>query len=434
MRTQTTCRIALIAGVAALATACAPNSDPDADQGPEDSGQETNLVVWGWTAADGDPLSNQIFSVFEEQNPGITVEYLSYPADSYETTLVTGMAAAGGPDVVQLQAYGFLQKHVEAGSLMELNPSNVAELSQFTDVALDGARGYKDQLVYGVPFAIQTVHIFYNKGLFAEHGLGIPTTWEEFFNAAEKLKAAGVAPIAWNFVDTWQTPALHEVFGNGTYGGGPFQDRLMAGETDFADPAYAASLKVLQDLVPYLPEGYTAMGYDEAFTLFTSGQAAMIPTGIWEVSRLRETATGIDIGLFAAPLAAGSTLPAPVTVTYVDGSFGISNSSRHKEAALKLVNWMATAEFGQLWSDVMGQFSARPDVEAGDDPLLVEALEASVASPSPYLCYAKLNEGTPSCSTLVTENVQQLMLGHVTAEEAAANIQRGIEQWFTPAG
>lgn len=419
--------VALMALIPATA-ACSPSSG--GAQAVTKSSESAKLVVWGWTAP-ADEINAKIFSVYEKSHPGVTVEYRTYLADTYEQTLALGLAGSKGPDVVQLQAYGILQKHVEAGTLLPLDDSNVPTLSSFGKLVLDGARGAKDGKVYGVPFAIQTAHIFYNKAIFEKFGLSVPTTWDQFITICQKLKDAKVTPLAWNFKDTWETPLYQEIFGASIYGAGGFQDRFMAGGTKLTDPAYVASINVLNDLKPYLPSGFSALGYSDATTLFASGKAAMIPDGIWNVTAFKKTSPDMKIGLFPAPPGPNAAMDKPVTTTYVDGSFGVSKKSLNRAQALKLVNWMTTKEFGQLYSDVLGQLSAVPGVVA-KDPLLQEAQKLADDSPSPYLCYSKLNNGSPACDQLMSENIQKMLLGSMTATQVAQNVQRGLDQWFKP--
>lgn len=414
----------------------APSTDGAAPATADATANATNaepvkLVVWGWLGGSADDINSKILSVFTNEHPNISVEYRAFPADSYETVLSTGLAGADGPDVAQLQAYGILQKHIDAGRLLEVNDQNVPGLSQFGTIVLDGARSTANGKVYGVPFAIQTADIFYNKKIFADNGLQEPKTWADFVKICDALKAKGIIPLGWNFKDTWETPLYQEIFGAAVYGSTDFQDKFLSGQAKLTDAPYVAGLKVLEDLVPYLPKDFTALNYADATTLFASGKAAMLPDGIWNVVQFRQANPDLDIGMFPAPPAAGGALDHAVTTTYVDGSFGVNVAGRHPDASLELLNWMSTKEFGNLFSSVLGQLSAVPGTEPAD-PLLKLALQFSQDAPNPYMCYAHLNGGTPACDQLMGENVQQILLGKETPEQAAANIQRGLDQWFKP--
>src|SRR5690606_24192947 len=53
-----------------------------------------------------------------------------------------------------------------------------------------------DGKVYGVPEIMHSDGLVYNKTLFAQMGLQVPETWEEFVELCELLKREGMIPIA----------------------------------------------------------------------------------------------------------------------------------------------------------------------------------------------------------------------------------------------
>ena len=60
---------------------------------------------------------------------------------------------------------------------------------------------------YGVPYNFGLVGFWYNKDLFAQAGITEPpATWEEFLADVQKLKDAGITPIALAGGDKW--PAM----------------------------------------------------------------------------------------------------------------------------------------------------------------------------------------------------------------------------------
>ena len=189
----------LAAGALTVSTlvlaACAPSAGPAGAEG-----DDSTITVWGWRQEDAKTY-DKIFAAFEKEHPGVTVEYVPYLNTEYDTILSTGLKDASGPDVAQLRSYGLLQPLVESGDLVALD-DEVSELADFSPSVLDGARGVSDGAVYGVPFAIQTLHVIYNKAVFDELGLEEPTTWDEMTSAFDEIKASGVTPLANTVTDT----------------------------------------------------------------------------------------------------------------------------------------------------------------------------------------------------------------------------------------
>ena len=57
--------------------------------------------------------------------------------------------------------------------------------------------------LWALPADVAAVVLWYNREIFAEHGVGPPATYAEFVATCEKLKAAGVTPLALGNSDCW---------------------------------------------------------------------------------------------------------------------------------------------------------------------------------------------------------------------------------------
>jgi raffinose/stachyose/melibiose transport system substrate-binding protein len=393
-----------------------------------DDREDVTITVWSWRTEDEDAY-NRIFEVYEDQNPHVTVEFIPYVNTDYNNVLATGLTGSGGPDVAQLRAYGGLQPLVEAGQLVPLD-GEIGSLNGFSDELLDGARGVEDGRVYGAPFGIQTIVAFYNRGIFDEHGLSEPETWDEFIEVLETLDAADVTPIANGGGDDWMLPIVHEGVGAARYGANEFREAVLAGETDFTDPDYVASIQVIEELLPYFPDQAIGVSYNDSRSLFAAERAALFIGGSFEVGFWESDAPDVEVGAFRIPAAPGSPSDA-VTPGWVDGSYGVNASSENQEEAIRLVDWMGSEEFGQLFVDEIQQLSAVPGLTPQNE-LLAQIADLYEESPSAYLLLTDFRYGDPWGTEMMGQGVQEIMLGDSSAEDVAANLQRGIEQWFTP--
>lgn len=269
---------AVLAVVGALSlAACAPGTGGVSGDG---GGSDVTLSVWSWRTEDRQGYE-KIFDVYEKKHPGVTIKFRAIKNTQYETVLRNALSKSAVPDVAQLKPYGGLQPLVAGNYLVPLKGK--VDFSGWSQDVLAGARGQKDGKIYGVPFGIQTLQVFYNKKVFAEHGISVPKTWQQMVNASKKLKKAGVTPFAVGGKDTWILPMVHETFGASRYGGEKFVQKVRSGETKFTDSDYVASMKLLEQLKPYFPEDVAAVPYTDSQVLFTSGQAAMFPGGAFEL-------------------------------------------------------------------------------------------------------------------------------------------------------
>jgi len=426
MRRRILASAALLAGSALLLSACAPSGSSGGEQA---SGDDVTLKVWSWRTEDVEAY-NTIFDVFEEENPGITVEFEAFQNTEYNQILTTGLAGSDGPDVPMVRAYGQLQPNIEAGQLEPID-GDVDGLDAIAPSVIAGAKGKADGKTYAVPLATQTLQMFYNKQIFKDQGLEVPTTWAEFIDVQEKLLAAGITPMALGAKDDWILPIFADIVGSARYGGSEFEQKVLSGETDFNDPDYVASLGIITELQKYLTPDVVGVSYTDSQIQFTSGQAAQFPGGSFEIATFRNQAPDLEFGSYQVPVPDGAVLDAPVSPAYADGNFAINAKSKNKEAALELLNWLATPEFGQLVADELNQFSAIPGVEY-EDAVMKEAWANAEAGQAPYLLLVDFRYGEPLGTAVLGAEVQKMFLGQVDAAGAAAALQTGISQWFTP--
>ena len=275
--------------------------------------------------------------------------------------------------------------------------------------------------------------LFYDKKLFSENGVEVPTTWDDFIAANETFLAKGITPLAVGAKDDWTLPIVHEVLAAPRFGGNRFQDSVESGATDFTDPDWVASVGVLGDLEKYMPKSVTGVAVTDAMTLFSSGKAAMYPGGSFDLATLQSANPEMDLGVFQVPPPPGSPSGSTATTAgWADGNFAVNAKSPRKEAATELVQWMATPEFGQMVADEIKQISAVPGVTYSD-PVLADVASDLDDSGSSYLLLTDFRYGSPSGTDLLGKGVQELFLGSKDAKAVSADLNEGVMSWFTPA-
>ncbi|GAA3931877.1 ABC transporter substrate-binding protein [Microbacterium soli] len=416
--------------LAALAlSACAPSTGGSTGTDAEGD-EDVTLTVWSWRTEDAD-VYNAIFDVFEEANPGITIDLQTFKNSEYTQILTTGLTgtSSSGPDVVQVQAYNRIQPFIEGGNLVPIEDI-VDGLDNIDPAALEASLGREDGKIYGVPFATQAIQMFYNKGIFDELGLDEPTTWAEFIDVNEALADGGYTPIAVGAKDDWTLPIVHSALATTAFGGDVFGDEVRSGEKDFTDPGFVQSIQVMKDLQPYMPADVTGVAYTDAQTLFIAEQAGMFPGGSFEINFFTTQNPDLELGMFPVPPVDGSSMSEGVVTGYQDGAFAINAASAKQEAAAKLLSWMTTTEFGQLFTDQTAQPSPVLGVSASD-PLLKEILDTYNANPQKYLLYTDFRWGTPAASEIFNPGLQSLLLGDLSAADLAQQVTDGVSQWLT---
>ena len=132
------------------------------------------VTVWSWRSQDA-PLWQQVQKNLQAQGQNITINYTSKVATQYDAVLQTAMTGGKGPDVFYGRAGVGTVKYAVADLIAPLNGK--VDFSKVNRATLPST-AYKGKY-YGVPFATQTIAIFYNKTIFNQYHLSVPTTWEQ---------------------------------------------------------------------------------------------------------------------------------------------------------------------------------------------------------------------------------------------------------------
>jgi raffinose/stachyose/melibiose transport system substrate-binding protein len=215
--------------------------------------------------------------MFTRDNSGICFAFQGFEPQNYGTALSTALAAGRGPDVIHIRAYGGLEQFSKAGYLEPLSPQTVPELANYTPSALASVTDRSDRKPYAVPFASQTLGIFYNRDVLSRNGVQPPETWDQLIAACKALKDKGVIPLA----NGMATAFMAEIFTAALtlpLHGKAFNDDLVAGKATFEDPRYVGALAKLLELREYMPTGFTGIDYPTMQQLFLSGRAGRMVT------------------------------------------------------------------------------------------------------------------------------------------------------------
>ena len=387
--------------------------------------RKVSLTFWSWRTEDIQAYEGFI-KQFNRKHPEITVEFIPYKNTEYNTILSTALQGGSGPDIIQLRAYGGMEALANAGYLLALD-GKVPELKSFGLDVLLGATSRRDGKIYGVPFAIQSVQVLYNKQIFKELGLQTPKTWNELLQTAQKLNAAGYIAFANGTKDAWTLETLFGGVAPTFYGGPDYYDQLVKGETNFEDARLHHTLEKMLELKPYLPDNFTGVSYTDMQMMFAQKLAGMFVAGSYELGTMAQMNPDLEIGAFVVP---GATATAPkFNSTYVDGSYGINAGTKQQEAALTFLRFLATKEYGQLFTDTLQQISAVPGITA-KNAALNEVI--TTMKPTPFLMLTGFRYGTPSGSTLLQNELQALFAGAQTIEQTLNKIQVGVATWYEP--
>lgn len=271
-------RVAAAAGALCLAlTACGSGDGTDPDIGAEDveaaleEGGE--ITVWAW-----EPTLEQVAEDFEQAHPGVTVEVENVgTGDDQYTALQNALSAGSGlPDVAHIE-YFALGQFTIAGNLVDLAPLGAAELEgDYTPGPWEAVQG-EESAIHGLPMDSGPIALFYNQDVFDELDVEVPTTWEEYVEAAREIQEAD--PDVYVAADNGDAGAT--TTGIWQASGQPYQVEGEEVTVDFTDEGAARYVDTWQRLIDdelLLP---VTSWSDEWYQALGDGSVATLVTGAW---------------------------------------------------------------------------------------------------------------------------------------------------------
>jgi ABC-type sugar transport system, periplasmic component len=242
------------------------------------------MHLWPATGAPGQhQVVNEIIAEYQAENPNVVIKQEVLDNERYKAKMKVISAVNELPDVGMTWAAGYLQPFVEGKlftPLDELLPSDLK--ASFVAGTLDAYR--VDNHIYALPLEFNVAPIYYNKKIFAQYGLKIPTTYDEFLQIVATLAANGVEPIALGNKDRW-TGSLWYMYLADRIAGTQTLANAIRGTASFTDPGLVEAAKRIRDLVDMnaFNKGFNGLSNDEVKADFISGGAAMYLIGTWEL-------------------------------------------------------------------------------------------------------------------------------------------------------
>ena len=120
---------------------------------------------------------------------------------------------------------------------------------------------------------------------------------------------------------------------------------------------------------------------------------------------------------------------------HTDIAMGVNSKSKNKADAQVFLNWLASKEFADLYTNkVTGFFSLSNHAIDVKNPVAKEMIGWRKQCKSTIRLNAQImSRGTPSMENEFWNVNSQVMNGKMAPKDAAAQIQNGFAKWYTPA-
>lgn len=370
-----------------------------------------------------------LIEAYTTLNPHVTIEVETHPGGTEGDNLVKTRLATG--EMSDIFYYN-------SGSLLQaLNPTEtIVDLAgePFLDNIVEAylPTVSSGDAVFGVPTEGSLGGgILYNKKIYADLGLSVPRTWEEFAANNEKIKAAGIAPVGATFADTWTSQLFVLAdFYNVQAAVPDFAEKFTANQAHFSDtPAALEGFRHLQEGFEkgWWQEDFGADKFEVGLEKLANGEIAHYPMLTFGVGNIAENFPDkiADIGFFAQP---GSDPSKNGATIWMPAATYIAKTSQNIEAAKDFLAFIASVEGTEAMT--AGVAPSGPYMIKGST--LPDDVPDAIKDMQPYIDAGLSAPALEFLSPVKGPSLEQITVGvgtgQYTAEEAAELYDQDVKK------
>jgi raffinose/stachyose/melibiose transport system substrate-binding protein len=404
---------------------------------PAAHSQDKIKLLWWDTYTDQDAskaaIVEAIIARYEQDHPNVQIVREVQDFENMKTLINTALASGTGPDMVLYgTGAGFMGPLVDADLLLPLD--SYVEQYKWRDRIYPWTwdsttfNGH----VYAIGHELEMIGVYYNKDIFTELGVDVPTTYDEFLAICQKAKDAGYIPLAFANQEGWEAFHMFSSFTN-VLEGKTGMDELLAGTRPWTDEAVVQAIQMA--FVDLNKDGYyipspNAVAYADGNALFENGQAAMHHTGMWLYGEIMAN-SDFPVGFFALPpIGDHPSLP--------PGGMGsgvmISSATKHPDEAAAFLDLFFSEEFAGSWI-VDGNAISPVDIDPAQfdlEPLFLSFAQTirEASTGGGGLGYNIDVLTPPEFNTAMNEGFQAVLNGDRTPEEQAKALQDAWDAYY----
>jgi multiple sugar transport system substrate-binding protein len=332
----------------------------------EPASGDVTLTFTSWI-----PGIEDAVALWNEENPEIQVEVQTGPSGNAGTyqNFFNQLEAGNAPDLGQIEYDALPNFRVQDGlENLALCEDVVAAEDQFLDWTWGQVTlGTADE-VYGVPQDQGPMALFYRSDLFEQNGIAVPTTWEEYKAAAEKIRSLG------GYITNFSQTDINQFAGFVWQADGQwFQNDGDAWTVDLAGDASAKVADYWQDLIENdLVSTYPAWT-DEWNNAYNSGEVWSWNSAVWGANSILSGAPD-TAGNWSVALAPQWEAGGDAAGNWGGSSVAVFKGTDHLYEAAKFALWLNSSE--DALTILNEQAQIYPATTAGLElPVLEEGVE-----------------------------------------------------------
>jgi glucose/mannose transport system substrate-binding protein len=387
---------------------------------PDQARTDALIFYHWWTSSSETAAVSALVEVFKKQYPEVAVRPTvanSHGGGSKMFGVISGAAATGRPpDAFQVHAGAPLRPYLDGGLLNPIDEVWTASGLEKVVPPIIQTMSKIEGRYYSLPVNVHRTNlIWYNKALLDKHRIdpSTLTTWDAFFDAAEKLEAAGVhTPV--QLGENWTASVAFESI-MVSLGVAAYEDWINGKITAADDPRLVEAFGTLKKYLSHANPDHATTAWDVAIKRVIAGEAAFCIMGDWANGefRLAKLKYGKDYGAMPVP---GTKGLYGVSIDSFAQTRGIANPANSNR-------WMSVAasrEGQDAFNVAKGSISARADADVTKyDPYQRSAIADFKAA---RFIYPNLTSSTHDAFKSRLDNVMTAFAADLDVKKAAATV------------
>lgn len=289
---------------------------------------------------------------------GYEVEF-SAPGKSYEELMKTKMSSNTLPDLFTTHGWS-VARYSEY-----LEPVNDMEFSSRISDQMKPVITDKDGKMYVLPIDADIAGMIYNEDVLAAAGVNVDDikTWDDFSAAAEKVKNSGKEVMTIGGKDVWTIGQFFDWVAPSFYvtdEANNKREELKNGTFDTATWEKVAGLMDEWTKAGYFNKDVLTADYNRDMKALANGDVAFAFYGNSSIVDARTVNPDVKLGMMPIPSASEADEPTLIAGERI--AVGVWKDSKYKDAAIELLNYLATPEVAVAISDASGNPSGLSDV------------------------------------------------------------------------
>ncbi|MEK4047816.1 extracellular solute-binding protein [Paenibacillus sp. FSL H8-0048] len=446
MNAKSTRNILLVTALAAVSvlSACGGGNDKNNNAGSSTNGGTTGSADKEVTLRlfsnlpdrkSGQGLAEQmVIDNYIKANPNVKIDIETLAEEPFKNKLKAYMASNEALDVTMVHGGAELNTLVQAGYVKELDPK---EYEGDTYKFLPGVYKsftFNDKL-YGLPRNSDYEVIYYNKKLFDDNGIKIPTTYAELLEAGKQFRAKGIEPMSMNGKDLWSFAAFFQDLVVRLTGDQNLMLDAVAKKKNFTgDENFTKAAELLAQArdTKLFQESFMTADYGASQNLFTQGRAAMWYMGSWEAGMATNDKLPEDfrnnVNVLKFPVVEGGKGKDTDLLAWNGGGYSLVSNSKHPEEAKKFFDYMMSAD---QWAKIVWDTGAAVPAQkyelTGKESELQKQLTEVLTGATSTAGSIALDSGTPKFKDDAQNAFGKFFAGGSTPEQLLADLQKAAE-------